>query len=644
MTPDSELFPMFVFGLLILAAFGAGIAIVRRIVGQPEGNSALAMPLLAVAFGLAAIGNVLFVAGIFFRAYQRPIIWPLLIVGAAYGCFEVIRWLRTFPRPSLRGLSVWEIATLVLASVYAVRWFNVLKGFTTGDDVFDHHYLHAKYMVKIGGYGHAVFIPWGLDNVSNYNASLTHVLYTIGHLLSDERAANLLHWFTQLMLIAAIYLLGRTLRSRTAGLMAVAMYLGASLLAHEPLSVQDYTMTALLTLLTIYAVIMMRRSGRREWLLLAAVSAGFLASSKNYGLPMLIPVGIFLMFWLEGPLTGRIRAAAVFSGIAFLVYSPWFFYNLITMGDPWFPFLRGAELASILRPLERASMLVPFVIPGHVGSAVPRLVYFASMFIPFEPRYFAFGIGVIPLIGLPVSLYYAMVRRSQTWREINALFVVALGIFFVINWSIGQVAYYKWAIFPAVVYFASLAAVAAEWTPVSRHLAWGFVIAVALLNYQYVASPRIRDYSPTGTQRQRWDALTTFLNDNLSPASTVGGLTAHASYYLRPDLNSIGSFDGLATDWQRDEGILRTARTSYFVTYPNAKEQAAELYQTAIDGAKVLQSGSSQDARFLEQILQKNQQRFRDRDAFLAGSASLWKELPDGSRVYALRGIDRGRG
>src|SRR5438874_1324683 len=200
------------------------------------------------------------------------------------------------------------------------------------------------------------------------------------------------------------------------------------------------------------------------------------------------------------------------------------------------------------------------------------------MFIPFEPHYLVFGFGVIPLIGLPISLYYATARRTGRWQEANALFILSLAVFFVIDRSIGHVAFYKWAFFPAVIYFGSLAALAADWRPVSRHLAWTFVFVSALLNYHYVGSPAMRDYAPRRTQRERWDTLTSFLNDHLPTGVTVGGMKAETAYYLRSDLNSIGSFDALATNWRRDEAILRAAYTSYFVTYPNQEQEITKWY------------------------------------------------------------------
>jgi dolichyl-phosphate-mannose-protein mannosyltransferase len=628
--------PVFVFALLAVAAFGVGEVILRRTVGDAAHTSILAPPILAAALGFAAIGNSLFIAGVLGPAYRRPILWPLLIAGAAFGSWRFVRAAPSMRRPSLSEMSIWEMVVIVLTAVYSVRWFGALDGFTTGDDVFSHHYAHAKLMAKIGRYGHEVTLPWGLDIVSNYNASFSHVLYVIGHLLADERASNLLHWLTQLMLIGSVYLLARTLGSREAGVMAVGIYLGASLLGNEPLSVQDYSMTAVLTLLTVYAILMLRRSGRPAWLVLAAILGGFVASSKNYGIPILIPIACLVLLWTEGPIARRIRATVLFAAVAFVVYSPWFLYNLITMGDPWFPFFRGAEMADILRVTERVDMLKPFIIAGHPGRAVPVTLYFTSLFLPFEPRYVMFGLSIIPLIALPLLLHNAVFRRTPRLRESNALFVVSIAMFLVLFAAIGRVAFYKWALFPATIYFATTAVVISGWRGVSRHIAWVFVVTCALLNYVYIGSPMLKAYAPRPAQRDRWDELTAYLNQNLEPHAGVAGAGAMTSYYLRADLESVRASDGLSMDWSREEAILRRMRVSYFITDPNASQQVAEWYTSLIDASRTLDPKDDHTVEFLSSLRERNQRRFADRDGFLARYGSLLHEFGDGKRLYRL--------
>jgi hypothetical protein len=188
------------------------------------------------------------------------------------------------------------------------------------------------------------------------------------------------------------------------------------------------------------ALARMQRSGAtnlKPLILLAALSAGFVAGSKYTGLWL---VGVLALSLLvnQRPLAA-IRPAVFFISMAILVASPWYVRNVIFIGDPIYPVLSGVLGNSDARwAIERLQRDVPG--SGLSWTSLTNLIVGLV-----ENRDF-FGAGAQPGLLIPlgvVALLLGALRVSflRPWA-------VAVTLYFVVWLSQANVVRYIYPIFP----------------------------------------------------------------------------------------------------------------------------------------------------------------------------------------------------
>ena len=171
--------------------------------------------------------------------------------------------------------------------------------------------------------------------------------------------------------------------------------------------------------------------------LFAASTAGFVAGSKYTGLPLLVVLALSSM--VGQSLRQTVRAVSVFLGVAMLIAAPWYVRNLLLIGDPVYPVIKGFLGDSNARwAMERLQRDVQVI---GLRWSIP-----AELIIDLVRNPERFGAGaqtgiLVPLGGM--ALLVGTLRSSllRPWA-------VGLAIYLPIWMSMTGVMRYLYPIFP----------------------------------------------------------------------------------------------------------------------------------------------------------------------------------------------------
>lgn len=631
-----------VFLLMIFAAWGvgrAGLSLVDKGFGTA---SRLARVLLATALGLGFVGQSVFVLGLLGDYYQPGCLGLFLglLLPISVVALLKTRLPATDSGPIFSGppLCREEILVIALAVISLLMWFWGLLSFTTGSDVISNHYQFVKHCLAMKHFAHNVTVPFGIDNYSTYSPVMVHMLYLIGTSLSDVRAANLIHWLGHAMMLMSLYVLARGLFSRAAGWAAVAICLGFSVLLNFSLDVSNYEFLAVFMLLSVHCIFLHRRTGSLAQLALAGVLAGLMLSTKYYGVALMPALCLPILFNGGQSLRERGKGVALFCGIAFLVFSPWVFYNLREFGNPIYPVMSDIECLKRWYPVRLVETLDPFIVPTDRGFFRPIVLYYLSVFIPFEPSYAVFGLTPIFLLSLPCSLYLLLRVKGERWREVNMLFAMSSVAFVLIELATFPIAFYKSAIFAGCLYAVSLSGAVALLEGKAKRWAWAAILLAAAFNTY--ADFRINrgqlHMPPIFSQERYWNPLVRYINENLESGASVANHDIHSSFYLRPDIESHPAYNiFLPYDWGQEEKLIRDLGVEYYVVYANERAGSRAYYERML--AMLTACRSFKRAASFEPALRQYTERTDRQQQFLGKFGRLVKELPGGIKIYRLR-------
>lgn len=623
---------------MAFSAWGIGDWIFALIEGDSRIISKSAKALISLTVGLGTIGQIVFIAGQTGDSYQAEYFWPVFIFAAL---FSVYRLRKTFSEEPfklhLQKVDGKEVLILTVIFISFILWLYYALNFTRGSDVISYHYQLVKGCIKLKHFGHIQTLPFKIDVLSSYNPALAQMLFLTGKLLADERAANLINWLSQVMVVMFIYILARDVFSRAAAFMAVAIYFGSSFLFSFPLDVSNYTLLAVFMLASVYCIYLYKHTGLKRYLTCAGITAGFMLSIKYYAVPLVAALCVLLAFWGPSKMKDKIKVIATFCIIAFIVYSPWIVYNLKEFGDPVYPYMSNFELLKLTDLSEREMILAPFIAPTEQGYFWPNVFYYSSLFIPFEREFRVFGLTPIFLIGLPCSIYYFIHFRGKQFQDAHILWVVSMIAYWGIEISSRFKIWYKFGIFAAVIYAVSLSGIFTSWEGKAKQWIWSAIIWVVVLN-TFFADKYIYNglsFPPVLSQEYNWSPLEQYLNESLEKNAGVANHAVNSIYYLRDDIRGLPAYGTwYSLKWQREEEQIRSHNIQYYVFYENERKQATLYYTRVIDfleRAKVYDRAAT-----VRSALAQYLERTRGQEIFLNKFGNIVKELPGGIKIYKL--------
>ena len=621
--------------LLLLGGWGVGHAIGRRAMLLAPDDGANASHTIWLLVGLGVIGQVAFIGGAIGPVYTRAVFWPAMAMCGLVGVWELRGFAGTLTWPTwwARGNGGVIISTVTLIVCGFSLWNAT--GFATGSDVLSHYYPHVQHMLTIHRFGYDVQMPYGIDHTSNYNPGLAEQLFVICQLLADERASNLFSAITSILIVTGLYGLGKAVDSPRTGWLAIGVYLGAGFLSYFPWEPQDYTLTAAFLLATIEALFRYRKTHSVRWLVVAGVLGGLMASTKYYGFVAIAPLAILALF--AGPRERRLWAGLGFGIVAAAVVSPWLAYNLWHFGNPLFPAFSDAEYPRLHAIYYPVATLATFVLPTIGSTFTAKSLYWLSMFVPIAAGYASFGLSPVFLLALPVSTY-DLWRSRKDVRDDHVLFLLSVALFGVLHILFSGSAFYKWSMFPGVVYAVSIAMALNRWRGWERRIGWTLVTVVAAFNLWLNVRPTARYYFPVrSAQVERWDPVARELNAKLDDGMGVAGIGLATGYYLRPAIRKLVTENNeLATSWARELTLIREAHIDLLLTPPGERREAEKFYTGLLRTAGILDP-SGRKSLEIAMIRDQVMTRTANKEQFIAACTTPFLSLPDGSALVRIK-------
>ena len=206
-------------------------------------------------------------------------------------------------------------------------------------DGLTHHLYLPKLYLSLGGMPE---LPWVIFSYFPMNLDL---IYMIPLAFGNDIAPKFIHFTFALITALVIYRWVKRWKNAQTGLIGVLLFLSTPIILK--LSISLYVDLGLIcfTAVTLYAMVRwMENEWHLRYLLVAAIACGLALGTKYNGLlvlcitALLVPLTCVIGTPKERLRQGRvIGMAALYVGVAIVVFSPWMIRNAIWTGNPTYP-------------------------------------------------------------------------------------------------------------------------------------------------------------------------------------------------------------------------------------------------------------------------------------------------------------------
>lgn len=398
-------FALGLLALILLIATGAGLRILHymrlRDLRYSE-SLVFGMPL-----GLGMIAYGVFALGLL--GSLEP--WAIVLWVSAVGLWSKAEWNRlaqAMPGWIMTGASHWKTLDLgkqlmiaVLAIILILFVGQALAPPTDPDGLID-HLVAPKLFLE------ARSLPSMPDFVfANYPLTM-ELIFSIGMALGSDTFAKLIHLTLGVTLVAATFLLGRRFLNPGAEWIAIAILVSMPIFpVWASLAYIDMGW-AVYEFLAVYALTVWAEKNDNRWLFLAGVMEGLALGTKYLGLFGGAAAGLWIL-WKHRKSGWKIaaRAIAIFGGVALLIAAPWYLRNLLSLGNPVYPYL-GSNVGSLIGNYEEFGILDYLALPV-------KLILERELFVG------AYGSIEFPNIFMLLALAYLWSPRSNAGDSLAGL-------------------------------------------------------------------------------------------------------------------------------------------------------------------------------------------------------------------------------
>jgi hypothetical protein len=320
-------------GLLIICYF-LGSYIIRTNIF----NNRLEKAVFLIPLGLGILSTFLFILGVFGLFYIE-IIYFVMIVVLAINFKKILALIKKVIGQAVLLFSEKKyhlifIVSLLLFLLLIVPMVTLsIYPETTWDSsmyhlVYSKSYLESHHIAPVENIRHPVF------------AQLFDLLYAIT-IYSTKTAisAKVLH-FTMLFLCAiVIYTFCTRYYSKKIGIWSSLVWLSVPLVIYVSATAYIDTAQGLFVIISIYALINWMNNNKKEWLIISAISLGFLCGIKYTGLFFVLFCGLVVL--LKCVKQKYYMGIIWFSVLVTVTALPWYLYNYVYTGNPLFPFYQN---------------------------------------------------------------------------------------------------------------------------------------------------------------------------------------------------------------------------------------------------------------------------------------------------------------
>ncbi len=287
--------------------------------------------------GLSISAVIIIVLGSFSLRAAQCALYLIAAAGLGHELFFRKETLTTSSRHNTNDAPrdrLWYISAAALACATIPALAAVLAPVTGWDATVAHIALPQDY-TRIG----RICVLEGND----YSAypHLLHSLFTYCYYESGERAVTLLNGMFGLLGCVALYVLGRRIEHRNAGMVAAAAFATAPVFIDQVGGASVDLAFAGMSVAALAAAVAWYDTEDRAWLLLAALLAGSSCGIRHTGYLVCVLLGAGVVL-ARSP--SRFDSAIQFGAAVVLGALPWLTRSALLTGNPFYPFF--AEFVS----------------------------------------------------------------------------------------------------------------------------------------------------------------------------------------------------------------------------------------------------------------------------------------------------------
>ncbi|MFH1378885.1 MAG: glycosyltransferase family 39 protein [bacterium] len=293
-------------------------------------------------------------------------------------------------------------------------------------------------------------------NLFSYFPAHMEMLYTLALSLGGEITANLISWVTSVIALTSMYMFCARIFSRKYILLALLMFTTSpSVLLLSAGTYVDMGLAMYSLICIFYFYLWQKDTDNRSYFIISAICGGFAFSAKYTG--AVCPVLLCSMMCIRGiyrkDIKKTLTSLAVYAGIAGSVSLPWLVKNIITVGNPVFPFFFQIFGWGNMAWTEAsaAGYFTNFVEYGVKTNVLKDIL---ALLVPGTSSLMTYGGGfdvlgdfgwTLPFIALPAAVM-AYRKKSYIW------FFGVYAVLHLIVWSFtGQVLRFLLPIFPIII-------------------------------------------------------------------------------------------------------------------------------------------------------------------------------------------------
>jgi hypothetical protein len=414
--------------VLVLASWGAGDLVYRRLLGQREpGLEDLFMQCLAGTAVLAVAAGALGLVHLL-----DPM--TLLPVLAAFSCHGALRAYRSFPIPAVKTPGTRHWSWLVIGTAGGLS----LAAATTFAPFYDQWHYHLGFPYQWLRAGSIVTFP---HQAYSFFPSNMGLLYLFGLAGPGAWATQVTHWWMGVLTAIGTAAIARRMGAPPGGQILAAAVFAATpsvvqvgALAAADLGVAAFAVGSVLALLRVRS----DHRGTAHWAGVSGAFAGLAVGTKYLALASVaVPIGLVVGYLAlvrapdGGPLFRRVlRLLVPFTVTMMVVSGPWFARNAIQTGNPVYPYY-----ATVFSQSEGDKTHSDEQVATGIGSfaVAGDTVLTAFSLGTFDRRGHAGDIGPVHLWLMPLVLVWLWRRRDNgSAILVFGVFILSLGA-----WAIG---------------------------------------------------------------------------------------------------------------------------------------------------------------------------------------------------------------
>ncbi|MGA2090081.1 MAG: glycosyltransferase family 39 protein [Endomicrobiales bacterium] len=420
---------------LCISAIGVGGVLTGHFLGTDEPLNGRLYFMYAIGMGVFAI--VAFLLGL--AGLLNPIIWEIIIaVFFLNGIYIFYKYGRQSFRLSL--FSWWERAGL--CAILCIVLLNML-GACCPELFYDSQYYQVGIPLK-----------WVLDHkiatteymVPSFYPFNINMLFMIAHMMGNDITAKVVSFVCGITVCWGIYQFGKKFFTPEIGVLAALIFYSVpqvmigSWKAAIELGITVFDFGA------VFALIYFIEKKERFWLIISGVLCGLSMGSKYTGLVFCFVPSVMTLvaagMWQRQGLKTVCRDIVLFSLVALAVSSPWYIRNIISSGNPIFPFLwekigflklkmTRSLLADPARPLFSFYNYFCFLWPMTMGT-LQQETMIGPLFLIFIPLIFTLKKIDLKIKILSVYLLFSLVFWIVLGRFYLRFFIPTLPVISII--------------------------------------------------------------------------------------------------------------------------------------------------------------------------------------------------------------------